>query len=436
MGNLCNGKNLSPEEKEAKLRTRRIEDLTKQMFQKDAQKIKLLLLGAGESGKSTLFKQMKILYGSAAVQQQGARAGAGFSEEERMNMKLVVHQNILFNFKQLLFSPLLGFTGRNNNAGSETLCEELSAQNRKVCERLLQYSTKNLEEITPIFARELLQLWSDPIIERVWQNRGNLQVQDALEYYLEERNLARIAGVDMEDFANPALSTFSLKEYLPNDQDILRSRVRTSGIMEEQFEMDGNRFVMVDVGGQRNERRKWIHAFEDVDCVLFVAAISEYNQVLYEDTKVKRQDESVQLFHKIANEKCFQSNGLVLFLNKCDLLRKKLLMIPFRLDASAEETVLDASKQRNLDYTGPVLDPNSEEVKRMTQEDFEASDLFNEIYIQSLQYLEQLYRKQVPPGKEVYVKVTCATDTQQVQHIMTACRDIFLRKNLKNTGFM
>lgn len=39
---------------------------------------------------------------------------------------------------------------------------------------------------------------------------------------------------------------------------------------------------MVDVGGQRSERRKWIHCFENVTSIIFLAAVSEYDQVLYE----------------------------------------------------------------------------------------------------------------------------------------------------------
>jgi hypothetical protein len=45
---------------------------------------------------------------------------------------------------------------------------------------------------------------------------------------------------------------------------------------------------MVDVGGQRSERRKWIHCFESVTTVIFLVALSEYDQVLFENTKEVR----------------------------------------------------------------------------------------------------------------------------------------------------
>lgn len=40
---------------------------------------------------------------------------------------------------------------------------------------------------------------------------------------------------------------------------------------------------LLDVGGQRSERRKWIHCFEDVTAIIFLSALSEYDQVLWED---------------------------------------------------------------------------------------------------------------------------------------------------------
>ena len=64
--------------------------------------------------------------------------------------------------------------------------------------------------------------------------------------------------------------------YLATQQDIILSRVRTSGIVTERYEIDDSQFEMYDVGGQRNERKKWIHCFDDVTAVIFVAALSEY----------------------------------------------------------------------------------------------------------------------------------------------------------------
>jgi len=48
---------------------------------------------------------------------------------------------------------------------------------------------------------------------------------------------------------------------------------------------------MVDVGGQRSERRKWIHCFENVTSIMFLVALSEYDQVL-----VESDNEVVPLF--------------------------------------------------------------------------------------------------------------------------------------------
>ena len=73
---------------------------------------------------------------------------------------------------------------------------------------------------------------------------------------------------------------------------------------------------MFDVGGQRNERRKWIHAFDNVQAVVFVAALSEYDQVLFEDETQNRMEEALQLFDQIVNSKWFKTTAMILFLNK------------------------------------------------------------------------------------------------------------------------
>lgn len=48
--------------------------------------------------------------------------------------------------------------------------------------------------------------------------------------------------------------------------------------MQQQFVIGERKYCMFDVGGQRNERRKWIHCFDNVTAVIFVTAISEYDQ--------------------------------------------------------------------------------------------------------------------------------------------------------------
>jgi len=63
---------------------------------------------------------------------------------------------------------------------------------------------------------------------------------------------------------------------------------------------------MVDVGGQRSERRKWIHCFDKVQAIIFLVAVSEYDQVLAED-------ESQVCYFDVVKS--------LLFINICCLIR-------------------------------------------------------------------------------------------------------------------
>lgn len=76
------------------------------------------------------------------------------------------------------------------------------------------------------------------------------------------------------------------RDYAPSDQDILRSRVKTTGINEITFQVDAVLYKVFDVGGQRSERRKWIHCFDNLQAVVFMVSMSEYDQVLREDETV------------------------------------------------------------------------------------------------------------------------------------------------------
>ena len=99
----------------------------------------------------------------------------------------------------------------------------------------------------------------------MWSRRSEFQVIESIKYYFD-----RIGVIKQPD-------------YVPTQDDILHSRVRTSGIVTEQYEIESVDYEMYDVGGQKNERKKWIHCFDNVTAVVFVAAISEYYQKLFED---------------------------------------------------------------------------------------------------------------------------------------------------------
>ena len=85
-----------------------------------------------------------------------------------------------------------------------------------------------------------------------------------------------------------AVDRLVAQNYMPTDQDILRSRVKTTGISETTFKVGDLTYRLFDVGGQRSERKKWIHCFENVTALIFLVSLSEYDQMLYEDENVVR----------------------------------------------------------------------------------------------------------------------------------------------------
>ena len=81
-------------------------------------------------------------------------------------------------------------------------------------------------------------------------------------------------------------------------------------------------------GGQRSERKKWMHCFEGVTAILFLVAMSEYDLKLVEDQTTNRMHESMRLFESICNSQWFVNTSIILFLNKRDLFEEKIAKSP------------------------------------------------------------------------------------------------------------
>ena len=86
--------------------------------------------------------------------------------------------------------------------------------------------------------------------------------------------------------------------------------------------------VFVLTGGQRSERKKWIHTFDGVNAVLFMVALCEYDRVLFEDETSNRIQESIRLFGEIVTNKFLKNTQMFLVFNKMDLFEDKIRKVP------------------------------------------------------------------------------------------------------------
>ena len=161
---------------------------------------------------------------------------------------------------------------------------------------------------------------------------------------------------------------------------------------------------LIDVGGQRPERRSWIHVFNDVAAVIFIASLIEYDMVLEEDDLTNRMEESLNLFKKICFHYHLTEAGHILFLNKTDLLPDKLKQSPF--------------SKHFADFIGPDDDST---VCNYIRQRYEAV---------TYEEIGRYNDNQVA----LYTHFTCATNRENVAFVFNCVEDIIIQQNMWNTG--
>jgi len=189
---------------------------------------------------------------------------------------------------------------------------------------------------------------------------------------------------------------FASPDYVPTTDDVLRARTRSIGIEEADFLFEKLHLTMVDVGGQRSERRKWIHCFSNVTVILFVASLSAYDQNLREDNSQNTMAEALLLFDEVSNSTHFKEKSIILFLNKTDLFEEKIEDVPLKVCFP--------------EYTGTNT---NEEGKN---------------YIKS-KFLERT-------KSNVYIHFTCALDSKNILVVVTAVRDTLLKETIQEAGIV
>ncbi|KAI8894896.1 guanine nucleotide binding protein, alpha subunit [Globomyces pollinis-pini] len=277
---------------------RKVEDYLKAERKKYEQlqsEPKLLILGSSDSGKSTLLKQLKILYSN------------GFTSEETKIAKQQIINNILGICSQLL---------------SET---QPDLQNKY--KPLLEYTNDNdqsKEFIQDPLIDLITNLWVDPLIQNVYSGLSSKIPQTTPHFF---DNLSRLVKLDS----------------IPTNEDILLVRTVTPSISDTVFEIENLRFHFYDVSGLKHHRKQWISYFEDVMNIVFIVALNSYDQMMIEDPTTNRMVDALQLYDKIVNHPLLVKPDMILFFNKKDLFEKKIVSVPV--------------KDHFSDYDGPESSP-------------------------------------------------------------------------------
>lgn len=422
----------------------RIEQSLQQEKDKSKSEIKLLLLGAGESGKSTVLKQLKLMHQGGFTHQERLRYTQVIWADAIQSMKILVIQarklgiqldcdnpvksRELFECKRVLLkAKALDFIDAGVAGGSEFLSDYvLKYSERYETKRRIQstgeaqaFDTEQAAQLeAPLDLREisnnLEQGTSDDqmfIREQQRQLQQRARTNEEVAYAIRalwrrdhgiKQCYARSNEFQLEGSAGyyfDHLDNFARPDYVCTDEDILKGRIKTTGITESEFTIGSSKFRVFDAGGQRSERKKWIHCFEGITAVLFVLAMSEYDQMLFEDERVNRMHESIMLFDTLVNSRWFRDTPFILFLNKMDLFEDKVRRIPIR--------------KYFPDYQGRVGDVEA-----------------------GISYFENIFLSLNRTDKPIYVRRTCATDSQTMKFVLSAVTDLITQQNLKRSGIL
>lgn len=401
--------------------------------QKEKKQVKLLLLGTGESGKSTVLKQMRLLHQGGFTYQERVQYAQVIWADAIQSMRILIVQarklgipldcdqpgSPLKKYKQnilryraledvdtdmvggsdFLSDYVLKYSERGERQrrqksdgiagsgwereGSEQ-DDELDASeisqglNEGVVPRPMR--SPNVRISRADIAESITALWErDRGIQQCFFRSNEFQLEGSASYYFEKIN----------QLADPS--------YVCQDEDILKGRIKTTGITETIFNIGMSQFKFLDAGGQRSERKKWIHCFEGITAVIFVMAVSEYDQMLFEDHRVNRMKEAIVLFHSLCNSRWFKNTPFILFMNKVDLFEKKIARSPIR--------------HHFPDYRGKNVE-------------------------EALEFFENIFLGLNENDKPIYVHRTCATDTKSMKFVLTAVTDSIIQQNLKNSGMI
>ena len=339
---------------------------------------KLLFLGSGGSGKSTLFKQLRSIHGD------------GYSKSDRMYFVAHIHAQIVDQMK--LAIECIEFDAEEeleNQMGDEyerpndfNPYSALSDEAQAAVERVSKYRFQN--KINDQMAADCKLLWNEPAIKQIYEDRAITKIEDTSNYFWDK------------------IDQIMLADFVPNETDILLVRYRTTGVIDQKFTIEKSDFHVFDVGGQKSERRKWIHCFDSVTAVIFVTSLSCYDSLMFEDEGNQMVD-SLDLFDEICNNEFFKDTSIILFLNKKDLFEEKI-------------------KTKSIKLC----------------EEFESFEGDEQSYDETTSYIKDVFvsKNRHASSKTIFTHLTCATDSNNVEKVFNDVQHVVIQNSLVNAGVM
>ncbi|CBQ70167.1 probable guanine nucleotide-binding protein alpha-4 subunit [Sporisorium reilianum SRZ2] len=242
---------------------------------------------------------------------------------------------------------------------------------------------------------DVLAVWNDDARCRALRKRGMFldgQSDAATSYFLD--NYTRLTA----------------RAYSPTDDDILHSRVRTLGVTQDVFRVDRSLLYRIyDVGGSRSQRTAWAPFLDDVESIIFLAPLSAFDQPLVEDPATNRLADTFTLFNQIVSNPLLQHATMILFLNKIDLLEKKL-----RQGVRLQRYWPEYGGDNDFEAVWRWFRAKFRDCLRRAEDELGAGER----------------------RRRLYVHTTVATSTVQIRAILMSVKDSILRENLKVTGLV
>jgi len=260
-------------------------------------------------------------------------------------------------------------------------------------------------------------LWSDSGIQDCLTRAHEFPIIDSTKYFFSK----------IEEVKQPT--------YIPSDDDILHSRKRTSEISKIEFSISiakqygggTKRFWMFDVGGQRGERKKWIQVFEGITAILFLVSCNNFDAHIREDLETNAIAESLDLFEKIWLSRFLKSAGIILFLNKQDLLKKKV--------------------ESGISIGTYFEDYNNYQINLKKDKHMNPNDEFDRTRCYIKDKFLEITKKQTIDNNSVsyeleqkertcYWHFTTATDTENIRRVFEDVHSMVIRKHLESISIL